>query len=178
MINSIRLNKDYYISREAYSRDEMYIGHRRLCACLSLAAFPHYCTDRNVRWRNGRGYPLVVHYWAGLQSVHGFRCYDRIALNAKCQRVHVLAQCLVIIRPHRSTTTRRQHPLTGQRAANFRLLANQWAERRLVTQWRHVCRAMRRSVCATQVLPIWVGPSAFRYQGNGATPATGKVVAQ
>ena len=40
-----------------------------------------------------------------------------------------------------------QHPLTGQRAANFRLLANQWAERRLVTQWRHGCRAMWRSVC-------------------------------
>ena len=40
-----------------------------------------------------------------------------------------------------------QHPLTGQRAANFRLLANQWAERRLVTQWRHGCRVMRRSVC-------------------------------
>jgi len=39
-----------------------------------------------------------------------------------------------------------QHPLTGQRSANFRLLANQWAERRLVTQWRHGCRAMRRSV--------------------------------
>jgi len=42
-----------------------------------------------------------------------------------------------------------QHPLTGQRAANFRLLANQWAERRLVTQWRHGCRAMRRSMCNT-----------------------------
>jgi len=42
-----------------------------------------------------------------------------------------------------------QHPLTGQRAANFRLLANQWAERRLyiVAQWRHGCRAMRQSVC-------------------------------
>jgi len=40
-----------------------------------------------------------------------------------------------------------QHPLTGQRAANFRLLANQWAKRRLVTKWRHGCRAMRRSVC-------------------------------
>ena len=40
-----------------------------------------------------------------------------------------------------------QHPLTGQRAANFRLLANQWAERRLVMQWRHGCRALRRSMC-------------------------------
>jgi len=25
-------------------------------------------------------------------------------------------------------------------------------------------------VCATQVLPMGVGPLAFRYQGNGATP--------
>ena len=40
-----------------------------------------------------------------------------------------------------------QHPLTGQRAASFRLLANQWAERRLVMQWRHGCRAMRRIAC-------------------------------
>jgi len=55
-----------------------------------------------------------------------------------------------------------QHPLTGQRAAKFRLLANQWAECRLVTQWG--------DVCATQVLPMRVGPFAFRYQGNGATP--------
>jgi len=22
------------------------------------------------------GWPVVVHYWAYLQSVHGFRCYD------------------------------------------------------------------------------------------------------
>ena len=33
------------------------------------------------------GVPLVVHYWAGLQSVHGLRSYDNIAANAKCQRV-------------------------------------------------------------------------------------------
>jgi len=39
-----------------------------------------------------------------------------------------------------------QHPMTGQHVANFRLLANQWAESRLVTQWRHGCRAMSRSV--------------------------------
>jgi len=40
---------------------------------------------------NSRGCPLVVHYWAELQSVHGFRCYDNIVPNAKCQRVLVLA---------------------------------------------------------------------------------------
>jgi len=89
-------------------RGEMFIGHGRLCVCLclsvcitvclSLAAFPHYCTDPNVSWGNGRWCPLVVHYWADLHSLHGtygFRCYDNIAPNAKCQRVLVLAPCLV-----------------------------------------------------------------------------------
>jgi len=77
----------------------MYIGHARLCVCLSvclsLAAFPYYCMDPDVTWRNGRGWPLVLHRWADLQSVSGFRCYDDIAPNAKCQRVLVLALCLV-----------------------------------------------------------------------------------
>jgi len=36
------------------SRGEIYIGHGRLCVCLSLAAFPHYCTDPDVPGRNGR----------------------------------------------------------------------------------------------------------------------------
>jgi len=49
-----------------------------LSVCLSLAAFPQYCTDPDVTWRNGRGCPLVAHYWADLQSVHEFRCYDNI----------------------------------------------------------------------------------------------------
>ena len=62
---------------------------------LSLAAFPHCCTDLDVTWGNGRECPLVVHCWADLQSVHGFCCYDNIATNAKCQRVVVLALCLV-----------------------------------------------------------------------------------
>jgi len=30
---------------------------------------------------NGRGCPLAVHYWADLQSVHGFRCYDNIHVH-------------------------------------------------------------------------------------------------
>jgi len=48
----------------------MYIGHGRLCVCvsiyLSLAAFPHYCTDPDVTLG------MIVHYEADLQSVHGF----------------------------------------------------------------------------------------------------------
>jgi len=47
-----------------------------------LTAFPHYCAEPGVTWGNGRGCPVVVHYWADLQSVHGFRCYDNIAPNA------------------------------------------------------------------------------------------------
>ena len=33
-----------------HSRGEMYSGHGRLCVCvcLSLAAFPHYCTHPDV----------------------------------------------------------------------------------------------------------------------------------
>jgi len=76
----------------------MYIGHGRPCIYvsvgLSLAAFTRYCTDPDVTWRNGMGCPLVVHYWADLQSVRGFRCYDNTAPNAKCQRVLVLFVCL------------------------------------------------------------------------------------
>ena len=56
----------------------MYIGHGRLCVCLSLFAFPHYYTDPDVTWQNGRVCPVVVHYWVDLESVHGFRCYDNI----------------------------------------------------------------------------------------------------
>ena len=67
-----------------------------LSVCLSLAEFPHYCTDPGVTWEMV-GDILVVHYWADLHSVHGFRCYDNIAQNAKCQRVLVLALCLVVV---------------------------------------------------------------------------------
>jgi len=40
------------------SQGEMYIGHKTaICVsvCLSLAAFPHYCTDPDVTSGNGRG---------------------------------------------------------------------------------------------------------------------------
>jgi len=59
-------------------RHKMYCGHARLCVCLSAALRPHYCTDPDVTWRHGRGCPLVVHYWADLQSRHGLRCYGNI----------------------------------------------------------------------------------------------------
>jgi len=68
-----------------------------MCAsvCRFRAIFPNYCMDPDVTWENGRVCSLVVQYWADLQSVHAFRCYGNIAPNAKCQRVLVLALCLV-----------------------------------------------------------------------------------
>jgi len=41
--------------------------------------------------------PLVVHYWADLQSVHGLRCYGNITrtLNVS-EHMLVLALCLVV----------------------------------------------------------------------------------
>jgi len=60
-------------------RRETYCGYARLCVCLcvclSAAACLQYCTDPDVTWGSGRGCPLVMHYWADLQSVHGLRCY-------------------------------------------------------------------------------------------------------
>jgi len=52
----------------------------RICVsvCLFAAVRPHYCTDLDVTLRRGRGYPLVVHYWADLQSGHRLHCYDNM----------------------------------------------------------------------------------------------------
>jgi len=76
-----------------HNRGEMYSSQGLLSVCPS--SHSHYCMDPDVTRGNGRVCPLVVRYWADLQSVHGFRCYDNIASNAKCQRVLVLALCLV-----------------------------------------------------------------------------------
>jgi len=48
-----------------------------VCVCLSVPVRGRMptCTDPDVTWRNGRGFPIVVHFWADLQSVHGLRCY-------------------------------------------------------------------------------------------------------
>ena len=78
-----------------------------MSVCLSAAAFPHYCTHPDVTRGNGSGCPLVVHYWADLQSVHGLRSYDNIAprvlaigahdsiaANAKFQQVHACTRSM------------------------------------------------------------------------------------
>ena len=67
--------------------------------CVSVFPLPHSHTTARTQttWGNGRDCPLLVHYWADLQSVHRFRCYDNIAPNTKCHWVLVLALCLVLI---------------------------------------------------------------------------------
>jgi len=84
--------------RVSRRRREMYSDHPRLClsACLSSAACLHYCTDPDVTWGNTRGCPLVVHYWADLQSGHGLRCYGNITRTRNVSEyMLVLALCLV-----------------------------------------------------------------------------------
>jgi len=70
----------------------MYIGHGRLrSVCLSVPRdIPALLCGPGCR-----GCLLVVHYWVDLQTVDRFCCCDNTAPNAKCQRVLVLAVCLV-----------------------------------------------------------------------------------
>jgi len=74
----------------------MYSGRGHVCVCLSVPRhIPTLLHGPGCNLGNGRGCPVVMHYWADLQLVHWFRCNDSIAPNAKCQRVLVLALCLV-----------------------------------------------------------------------------------
>ena len=69
-----------------------------------------------------------------------------------------------------------QHPLTGLRAANFRRDFNWWLLGKPVFDCMFAVvkffsiSLMAAALCATHVLTMGVGPFAFRYQGNGATP--------
>jgi len=78
----------------------MYTGHGRLCVYLSVCVFvrrriPTLLHGPGCKLGEWMACRLVVHYELDLQSVHGFRCYDNTARNAKCQRVLVLDLCLV-----------------------------------------------------------------------------------
>ena len=96
--------------------------------------------NKNWRWVNAVGQVLWL-------AVAWKRCVLVTSLIRSYVLVSIAVNKLAWAVSFHETVQEGQHPLTGQRAANFRLLANQWAERRLVTQWRHGCRAMRRSLC-------------------------------
>jgi len=83
--------------RVSRRRREMHCGHARLRVCLSAAACLHYCTDPDVTWGSGRGCPLVVHYWADLQSVHRLRCCSKLTRKRNVREyMFVLTLCLAV----------------------------------------------------------------------------------
>jgi len=67
-----------------------------LCACLSLAAFPQYCTDPDVSWgmEGGALWLCTIGRIVALGARVSLLC-DNITSNTKCQPVLVLALCLV-----------------------------------------------------------------------------------
>ena len=80
-----------------------------VCVCLSVCLsvcvsvrglMPTLLHGPGVTWGSGRDapFPLVVHYWADLQSVHGFYCYGNITRTRNVSKyMLVLALCLVRI---------------------------------------------------------------------------------
>jgi len=76
-----------------------------VCVRLSLATFPHYCMDPDTTWRNGRGCPLDVHYWADLQSMHGFHYNDNTHV-CKLIAIYTANACRVECKMSASTCTR------------------------------------------------------------------------
>ena len=74
-------------------RRKMYCGHARPCVCVCVSVggrTPTLLHGPGCNLGRGRGRPLVVHYWADLQSVHWLRCYGNITRTlfyAGCARV-------------------------------------------------------------------------------------------
>ena len=78
-------------------RRKMYCGHERLCVCVCLSVrgrTPTLLHRPGCNLRRGGGCPLVVHYWADLQSGHGLRCYGNITRSL-----------VTSLRPSRDMTT-------------------------------------------------------------------------
>jgi len=87
----------FYYIRVSRRRREMYFGHARLCVCLSVRGrMPTLLHGPGCNLGSGRGCPLIVQYWADLQSVHGLRCYGNITRTRNVSEyMLVLALCLV-----------------------------------------------------------------------------------
>ena len=59
----------------------------RVCVsvCVSVRGrMPTLLHGPECNLGSGSGCPLVVHYWADLQSLHGMRCYGPMATLWKC----------------------------------------------------------------------------------------------
>ena len=66
----------------------MYCGHALLCVCLPVRGrMPTVLHGPGCNLGQLEGMPLVVNYWADLQSVHGMRCYGNIMeMRGRAQR--------------------------------------------------------------------------------------------
>ena len=116
-----------------------------LCVCLCVCPRPDtHTTAQNpdVTWGRGRGCPLVVHYWADLQSAHELRCYGNITrtlVYAGCARVAdqwpagdggVLKHARRI-----SQVGVARWPVTGRRRGAFSTLLRRAVARTAGSQW-------------------------------------------
>jgi len=86
--------------RVSRRRREMYCGRAHLCVCACLSVrgrMPTLLHGPGCNLGSGRRCPLVVHYWADLQSVHGLRCYGNITPRTRnvSEYMLVLVLCLV-----------------------------------------------------------------------------------
>jgi len=70
----------------------------RICVSVCLSGHvPTLLHGPGCDWGGGRECPLVVHYWADLQSVHGLHCYGNITRTWNVSEyMLVLALCLVL----------------------------------------------------------------------------------
>jgi len=75
------------------SRGAMYSGHGRLCVCLcvSLAVFPHYCTDPDVTWWNGR-VPSTPWVKKGCHPNHGHNFVNSWSICKILSLLHYLGK--------------------------------------------------------------------------------------
>jgi len=71
-----------------------------LCVCLSAAACPHYCTDPDVPWGNGRGRP------PSCALLGGFAIGARVALLWQHYGIYAWHSPAVIHQAHRAPHAR------------------------------------------------------------------------
>ena len=80
---------------------------RRKCivvtrVCVSVRVSVRGWRDPDVTWGSGRGCPLVVRYWADLQSGHELRCYGNITQTRNFSE-HMLV--FTVLKGHKTDRT-------------------------------------------------------------------------